>query len=224
MFHVEQNSELVRYLTQGCSSLGVTLSELQTSQFACYHRELIRWNEKINLTAITDIQGIAIKHFVDSLACCKALTKPLSEASLLDIGSGGGVPGLPLKILYPDLHLTLLEPNHKKSAFLRHVIGTLELNHAQVFSQTIQQYSASPEHHGRFSYVTTRALSVQPIVHYVEPLLRDTGKFILCRSRATTNRGMGLKLAQEISYDLPYGAGERVLVVLQKKYVPRGTQ
>ncbi len=215
MFHVEQLRGWVKILRQGASELGVALSEAQVAAFVTYLKELTAWNEKINLTAMTDDKEIAVKHFLDSLACSRALASPRG-ASLLDVGSGAGLPGLPLKLLYPDLHLTLLEPSLKKTAFLRHLIGTLHVNDTAVASKRLQDYTRDPKAQGRFSYVVTRALSLSEILPFVRPVLAHEGRLILCRTKPLEAQVElpGLRKIQEIGYALPYGYGKRVLSIL----------
>ena len=215
MFHVEQLRRWVEILRQGASDLGVALSEAQVSDFVTYLRELTAWNQKINLTAMTDDKEIAVKHFLDSLACARALPSP-QGASLLDIGSGAGLPGLPLKILHPELHLTLLEPSLKKTAFLRHLIGTLHVKDTEVISKRLQDFTRDPNAHGRFSYVMTRALSLSEILPFVRPVLAHQGRLILCRTKPLEPqiKLRGLQKTQEIGYTLPYGYGKRVLSML----------
>jgi 16S rRNA (guanine527-N7)-methyltransferase len=223
VFHVEQTSDLRSYLVDGSAELGLSLTEHQLGQFSQYLRELTIWNGKTNLTAITDTKQIAVKHFLDSLACSKALRSLKSHDLLLDVGAGAGFPGLPLKILCPEIHLTLLEPNQKKTAFLRHIIGTLSLKDSRVLSQPLEEFSTQINYHCTFAYVTTRALNVRSMIHCVEPLLTNHGRLILCRSKSFGSALTldGLMVTQEIAYDLPYHAGKRVLTILET--VPRGT-
>src|SRR2546421_5363726 len=109
---------------EGLHRLGLELSQQQLGQFLRYREELLDWNTRINLTAITDPEEVLIKHFLDSLSLLMVYDRP--EASLLDIGTGAGFPGLPLKIARPDWHVTLLEATGKKVTFLQHIIETLK--------------------------------------------------------------------------------------------------
>jgi len=170
----------------------------------------------MNLTAIKGVKEIAVKHFLDSLACSQALD--LSDRpSLLDVGSGAGFPGLPLKILHPQISLTLLEPNGKKTSFLRHIIGTLHLSGASVISKTLRDFSGAATKPGNFSHIITRALSTAQILPSSVALLEERGRVILCRTKPLdVDPGRhGLTVARELDYELPYGFGHRVLTVLQ---------
>jgi 16S rRNA (guanine527-N7)-methyltransferase len=121
-----------------------------------------------------------------------------------------------VKILYPDLHLTLLEPSLKKTAFLRHLVGTLHVNDTEVISKRLQDFARDPSAQGRFSYVMTRALSLSEILPFVRPVLAPQGRLILCRTKPLEAQveARGLRKIQEIGYTLPYGYGKRVLSIL----------
>lgn len=216
MFHVERGGRFSEFLVLGAAELGLSLNDRIISELTVYFRELTIWNKKINLTAIKQEKEVAVKHFLDSMACSKALLSTQS-ASLLDIGTGAGFPGLPLKILHPELDLTLLEPSHKKTAFLRHLIGTLQLSKAVVLSTRIEDFSNDLDQAGRFAHIITRALDIKQILPFVRSLLRDQGRLILCRAKPLEKQLDldGLKLTGEITYALPYGYGNRVLAVLE---------
>jgi len=216
MFHVEQTL-FVDTLVAGTSTFGINLSKLQIAALLSYYCELERWSEKINLTSIRDTKEIAIKHYLDSLLYSQALEKK-TNLSLLDIGSGAGFPGLPLKILVPELRVTLLEPNEKKTSFLRHIIGTLDLKDVSVVSRSLRDFSRMTTGHGRFSCITTRAVAVEQVLPFSVPLLEAEGRVVFCLTKAFDfDPGpQGLKVAREFSYDLPHGFGHRVLTVLEQ--------
>lgn len=215
MFHVEQTL-FVDVLIEGTSTFGIKLGQNQVSSLASYYCELDRWNQKINLTAIKDTKEIAVKHFLDSLLYSQALEQR-KNASLLDVGSGAGFPGLPLKILAPELHVTLLDPNEKKTSFLRHIIGTLDLKNVSVLSKNLRDFSRVPEGHGRFSYIVTRAVEAAQILPFSSVLLEEEGRVILCLAKALDSDPgkYGFKVSREFAYELPHGFGRRVLTVLQ---------
>jgi 16S rRNA (guanine527-N7)-methyltransferase len=215
MFHVEQTL-FVDILIDGTSTFGIKLDVGQVSALTSYYRELDRWNQKINLTATHDTREIAIKHFLDSLLFGQALDQR-TDASLLDVGSGAGFPGLPLKVLVPGLRVTLLEPNEKKTSFLRHIIGTLDLKEVAVVSKSLRDYCREPTQQGQFSYVTTRAVSAEQVLPLSSTLLEKRGRAILCLANALEyDTGQyGLKVSHEFRYELPHGYGRRVLTVLE---------
>lgn len=218
MFHVEQSRRFVEFLVEGVAKLGFSITCSQLSDFIFYYNELIAWNKKINLTAITQEKEIAVKHFLDSLAYSKVLSPfPNLNEPLLDVGSGAGFPGLPLKICHPDLDVTLLEPSAKKTAFLRHVIGKLGLKKTIVLSKRLQDLSMEPTHLGRYRYIVTRALGIEQILPFSRPLLAEKGTIILGRSKPLEDRMnlCGLGVLREVSFSLPYGCGKRVLTVVE---------
>lgn len=219
MFHVEQPL-FVDVLIEGASTFGIELDKSMVLALTSYYRELDRWNRKINLSAIQDTNEIAIKHFLDSLLYSQAM-EPRKNASLLDVGSGAGFPGLPLKILAPELHVTLLEPNEKKTSFLRHVIGTLDLKNVSVISKNIRDFSHMTAQHGRFSYVTTRAVEVAQVLPFSAVLLEAQGRVIVCLAKPLNidPEKFGFTVSRAFDYELPYGCGHRVLTTLQPTVV-----
>ena len=109
-----------KILTEGCKDFGISLTEKQTEQFLEYYKLLIEWNEVMNLTAITEFEEVLSKHFVDSCALGKAVSME-GEKRLLDVGTGAGFPGIPLKIVYPELEVVLLDSLNKRVKFLNAV-------------------------------------------------------------------------------------------------------
>ena len=216
MFHVEQTL-FVDVLVDGTATFGIQLGSSQVSAFTSYYRELDRWNQKINLTAIHDTKEIAIKHFLDSLLFSLVLEQK-RDVSLLDVGSGAGFPGLPLKILVPELHVTLLEPNEKKTSFLHHIIGTLDLKNVSVITKNLRDFSHMTAQHGRFSYVTTRAVEAAQVLPFSSVLLKEQGRVIVCLAKPLDlDPGKyGFKVSRELDYELPCGCGHRVLTALQQ--------
>jgi len=216
MFHVEQ-ALFVDVLVEGASTFGIEFNESQVLAFSSYYRELDRWNQKVNLISAQGAKEIAIKHFLDSLLYGQAMEQR-KNASLLDVGSGAGFPGLPLKILAPELHVTLLEPSKKKTSFLRHIIGTLDLQNVWVVSESLRDFSREASRHGRFSYLTTRAVKAQQILPFSASLLSEQGRviFSLGRTLDCDPRQYGLKASRQIKYELPGGFGQRVLTILER--------
>src|SRR4030042_782532 len=123
-------SQMPERLIYGAKQLGLSLTLEQTQQFQLYYQELIEWNKRVNLTAITDYEEVQTKHFLDSLTLVPALEGEAwakEDFLLLDVGSGAGVPGVPLKIFLPKVRLSLLESVAKKTAFLEHLVNHLGL-------------------------------------------------------------------------------------------------
>lgn len=218
MFHVELQpvpAPAIALLSSGAAELEIDLPSALHSAFQTYLRELQTWNRKTNLTAITGDEEIAVKHFLDSLAATLALEPPV-QGRLLDVGSGAGFPGLPLKLLHPQLRVTLLEPSQKKTAFLRHLIGKLNLRDATVLAKRVENLKRDAALPEAFRWIVTRAVKVSELLPAFLPLLEANGRIILCRAETlgSETRLDGLQIQEEIAYTLPRGYGSRVLTVL----------
>lgn len=195
--------------------LGLTIGESHAEQFVRYLTHLLTWNKTINLTAIIDSKEIIIKHFIDSLSALVA-TNFRQDSRVLDVGSGGGFPGIPLKIVRPDIQLTLVESVQKKCSFLNSVIGLLQLRGVSIFAGTIEQYSKRALNHS-IDTVVLRALKFDDIQKYIPALLTPKGKVILYRTSAIENHEIGEEFhrSNEKILLLPHGSGNRVITVLE---------
>jgi 16S rRNA (guanine527-N7)-methyltransferase len=149
-----------------------------------YREELLRWNERVNLTSVVDPEEVLTRHFLDSLSVLTVADAP--HCRLLDIGSGAGFPGLPLKIVRPAWWVTLLEATAKKVAFLRHMQQVLELEDLEVVQGRAEQLGHDPAYRGRFDLVTARAVAALPVVlEYAAPYCRQGGRVVLHRKGDT---------------------------------------
>lgn len=158
--------------------LGITLSDLQRWQFQVLQEELLKWNKKINLTAIRDEKGIQEKHFFDSLTCFLGFEK--WPESLIDVGSGAGFPGLPVKIIIPDLRLTLVESVDKKASFCRHIVETLDLSDVTVVSKRVEEVARMPQHREAYDIAIARAVAPAPtLAEYLLPLVKVGGRCLM---------------------------------------------
>lgn len=154
-----------------------TLSPTQQEQFATYSRELQQWNQRVNLTAITDSEQIKLRHFGDSLTCAQYWGE--TPHTLIDIGSGAGFPGVPLKIVYPTLCLTLVESVGKKVAFLHHLVAVLGLDQVTVLQARAEEVGRNPQHRAAYDVATARAVAeVRVLAEYALPLLRVGGRML----------------------------------------------
>jgi 16S rRNA (guanine527-N7)-methyltransferase len=161
------------FIRHGAQNMGIAIDEHVGAAFSTYARELIQWNRKINLTAITHPRDIAIKHFLDSLAPAAFIP---TQARLLDIGSGGGFPGIPLKLLMPSLSILLIDGNRKKVNFLKHVLRTLGLEKSEARHIRAEALSENPEFLHTFDVVISRALSdLKTFIQYARPLVSERG-------------------------------------------------
>ena len=165
--------EWKRLIQDGAEEFGVHLGSEHTEQCARHAVELLRWANKINLTAITDPVEIAVKHYLDSLVPIPWL--PKGDAALLDIGSGGGFPGIPLKICAPSVSMTLVDASRKKTSFLNHVIRVLGLKKAEAIQTRVEHLSYS----GSFDIIVSRAVSnFTELCRMASPLLSPHGTII----------------------------------------------
>ncbi|MBI3760934.1 MAG: 16S rRNA (guanine(527)-N(7))-methyltransferase RsmG [Chloroflexi bacterium] len=210
------------------SLLDLTLTSAQLAAFQAYADELVEWNAKFNLTAITDPEGIQIKHFLDSLACRLAFRAASASpaATVIDIGTGAGFPGIPLKIVCPAIRLTLVEATGKKVKFLEHIIARLGLSGVTAVKARAEEIGRDPAHRERYDWAVARAVAEMPtLVEYLLPLVRLGGKCLAQKGEgapAETQtaekalRILGGQLNQLIAVELPGVAETRYLVVVDK--------
>src|SRR4030067_3396787 len=143
--------------------LGLRLSRLQLSPLSLCERELVDWNTHFNLTAIRDPQEIHIKHFLDSLTCLLAL-RDTPVARLIDVGTGAGFPGIPLKIIYPKMQLTLVESVGKKAEFCRHVVKMLDLQGVEVVQERAETIGQDGSYREQYDWALARAVAILPVL------------------------------------------------------------
>lgn len=216
---MEHTCSLSSLLLKSSADIGVSLSSEQVQQFIVYLKQLQIWNKSFNLTSITQDEEIIIKHFADSLAALKTENMKIG-ARLIDIGTGAGFPGIPLKIAKLDLHLTLIEPVKKKTSFLRFIIGRLKLEDVVIFEGTLERYLNERLSCGLFDYLTTRALKHDVIVEYGAKLLRQGGKAILYSSQPVTSSYLSPNwlLSSQYVFQLPKGYGQRVISTIRPSF------
>ena len=163
------------WITAAEKLLDLTLSQNQQEQFRVYEELLLDWNSKINLTAVRDPEGIRIKHFLDSLTCVPALGD-MNGKSLIDIGTGAGFPGIPLRIFYPEMKLTLVDSVGKKADFCRLVCDTLNLKNVTVLKDRSEELGADKNTREKYDAATARAVAVLPVLcEYLLPLVKVGG-------------------------------------------------
>ena len=204
--------------------LGISLTPSQIKSFEVYQRELMDWNARHNLTAIRDEEGIRIKHFLDSLTCLKMIDSP--PARLIDVGTGGGFPGIPLKILFPGMQLTLVESVGKKVKFCQHIVDTLKLENVQVLQERAEDLGQSSEHREQYDWAVARAVANLPILaEYLLPLVRINGAMLAQKGHSgpaeaqkaeNAIRLLGGHLRQLQQLTLPGVVEERYLIVIDK--------
>jgi 16S rRNA (guanine527-N7)-methyltransferase len=172
----------MRILVEGANNLGIQLNAKQVAQFELYYHELMEWNRKTNLTAVTDYASVQVRHFLDSLTVTLALPEQQlqrSDFNMIDIGTGAGFPGLPLKIAFIQPRLVLIEPTAKKTAFLHHIIRKLELENIEVLNSRAEEAAHLEPHREQFSLVLSRAVAPLPtLVEFTLPFCRIGGRFV----------------------------------------------
>ena len=203
----------------------ISLSPHQIGQLVLYERELLSWNEKFNLTAIRDVEGIRSKHFLDSLSCSLAW-KEQHPRRLIDVGTGAGFPGIVLKLIYPAMKLTLVESVGKKANFCSHIVQLLELENVEILSARAEDIGQDPRHREKYDWAVARAVAVLPVLaEYLLPLVRVGGGILAQKGEsgaAESNLAqnafklLGGQLRQLVKVELPGVADERTLVVIDK--------
>lgn len=205
---------------------GVSLSPGQVKAFEIYERELIEWNSRMNLTAIDQSPEIRTKHFLDSLSIlCLMQDKPMDR--VIDVGTGAGFPGLPLKIAQPSIQLTLVDSVGKKVEFCRHIVNTLSLEGVQVIQERAELLGQLPEHREKYDWALARAVAIMPVLaEYLLPLVKVGGRMVAMKGesgpaeaqeaqRALHLLGGGLTKVRKV--ELPGVADERYLILVQKQ-------
>ena len=208
----EQLAELFR---KGFTAIGMAHDQATIDQFLFYLQEVVKWNEKTNLTGHKNEQEMIGNLFIDSLACTRVFL-PDTAYSILDIGSGAGFPGIPIGIVSPRQDVTLIEPNLKKVAFLHHIIGSLGLKNVRVEPCRVEQFSKKPEFHEKFDWVFMKALRFDVGLAYVTPILSESGKCVFCRAEPLPPdlALKGFSVVNEMPYELPFGLGKRILSIV----------
>lgn len=212
---MERITHFSSVLEQCSDRIGIQLQADQVKQFMIYLEQLQIWNRSVNLTSITVPDEIIVKHFVDSLAGLTAEQIP-QGAQLLDIGTGAGFPGIPLKITRQDLKITLIEPVQKKISFLYSIVGLLRLKNITIFYGTLDQFIAKTNQESLFDYITTRALKYESVLRRGSSLLKLGGKAIIYSSSPINplDLGQSWSINREYEFDLPMGFGHRAVSIL----------
>jgi len=217
---------VLKWVEQAQSLFGVALDDVQVAQFADYEAMLLDWNARFNLTAIRDLEGIRLKHFLDSLSCVMAFPSDLDEPNMIDVGTGAGFPGVPLKIIYPNSFLTLVESIKKKANFCEELTRVLGLKRVLISSERAEILGQDWEHREFYDIALARAVAAMPtLVEYLLPLVKVGGRAIIQKGSSAKDeadaarnaiRLFGGKLSDIIPVELPGVDGERYLVVVEK--------
>jgi 16S rRNA (guanine527-N7)-methyltransferase len=209
------HTSLKKILQQGAEQLAVQLSSRQIDQLLDYLQELNKWNQAYNLSAIRSIEEMVSRHLLDSLAVVPHLISDKNK-NVIDVGTGGGLPGIPLAIMFPEWKFTLLDSNGKKTRFLFHVKNLLELDNVKVENHRVEQYRP-PE---KYQIVISRAFaSLQDMTDGCSHLLADDGVFMAMKGIYPENELLPLvgkvNLQSSCQLQVPNTDGERHLLILK---------
>ena len=216
-----------QYLIKGAEDLNIDLSIEQVKKFVVFYNILIAGNEICNLTAITEMYEVVTKHFLDSLSCVKAVSFE-GNLNLLDVGTGAGFPGIPLKILYPELSVVLIEASQKKVDFLKNAVSELALEKVKVIHIRAEEVGALPEYREKFDRVTARAVAqLNILAEYCIPMVKMGGFFIALKGPSTeieiknampAIKKLGGEIKKTVSLKVPLSGEGRTLIVIRKVF------
>lgn len=218
---ISENSELLK---SGAACFGVHINEQQVNLFSSYHERLIDWNEKINLTAITEEREVVIKHFIDSVSVLRYL--PEGTENVIDVGTGAGFPGIPMKIVQDSLKVTLLDSLDKRIRFLNTVITENQLSGIQAIHGRAEDFAREKSHREQYDVGVARAVASLPVLcEYILPFVRIGGFFIAMKGsevqkeldeagKAVSILGGRVKKVEH--FMLPFDPMERHIILIEK--------
>lgn len=214
-----------KLLAQAAAEYGLHLSESQLAAMDTYYRLLIEWNEKINLTAITQPHEVAVKHMIDSLSCYQEDIFS-SGTGIIDVGTGAGFPGIPLKIYQPHLKLTLMDSLNKRLLFLREVTDSLALDGVDIVHARAEEGGKNKQHREKYQIAVSRAVArLNVLCELCLPFVKTGGWFIALKgaqyeeevaeaARAITV--LGGRLERTVPVNLPGLADKRAVIYIRK--------
>ena len=219
-------NQFEKYLEQ----FQITLNDKQKEQFLKYYELLVEWNGFMNLTAITEFDDVMKKHFADSLSIVKAFSKIRTEKlKVIDIGTGAGFPGIPLKIVFPQIELTLLDSLQKRLKFLQEVIDQLELGEVELIHGRAEDFCKPSMKREQYDLCVSRAVAnLATLSELCLPYVKVGGKFIPYKSEKAEEEVreaqkavtlLGGEVKEQIGFELPESNIGRTLVVIEKKNI-----
>lgn len=224
---LEKKEEFSRLLEEALFPLEISLTDKQMKQFYQFYLDLVEKNKVMNLTAITDMKGVVVKHFSDSLALIKAIPDLMEkEYRLIDIGTGAGFPGIPLAICCPQLHLTVMDSLNKRIRFIQEEIEKLELHNINAVHARAEELARDKMHREQYDVCVSRAVAnLSTLAEYCLPFIHKEGRFIPYKSgqvddeRRQAERALQILGGREeglIRFSLPDSEGERCLIIIRK--------
>lgn len=216
---------------EALAAKGIELSDEQIAQFRKYFELLVEWNEKMNLTAITDLEGVYLKHFYDSISPSFYFDFTKVQ-SVCDVGAGAGFPSIPIKICFPHLRVTIVDSLNKRITFLNHLSEELGLDHMEFVHARAEEFGQNTKYREQFDVVTARAVArLSVLSELCIPLAKQGGFFVALKAAAGAEElkdakkaisTLGAALREEFSFLLPVEESERSLFVFDKmKQTPK---
>ena len=210
-------------LKNKCEKLKIKIEEKNIEKFYKYMKLLLEWNKKINLTAITEPNEVILKHFVDSLTISKYIE---DDSTLVDVGTGAGFPGIPLKIIREDLEITLVDSLNKRINFLKEIIEEIELKNIKAIHSRAEEFGKNVKYREKFDYATSRAVAnLSTLSEYLIPLVKIKGRIIsmkgsevkeeLIDSKNAINV-LGGKILKVDEFQLPSSDIKRNIIIIEK--------
>lgn len=223
----------LQLLQEGCRQLSIPITDSQLHQFTLYYQELIAWNQKFNLTGITALEEVQTKHFLDSIVSWPIICEELTDSVLsgrqitcMDVGSGAGFPGIPLKLVAPELHWTLLDGTGKKVAFLQQLTTKLNLTDIVVVQGRAEEMGRNNDYRAAYDIVTARAVApLVTLVEYILPLVKMNGLAVIYKGAGTPQEFMEARKAIQTlggeairvaPVQVPYLEEQRFIILIKK--------
>jgi 16S rRNA (guanine527-N7)-methyltransferase len=221
----------IEKLLDGVKNLEVDLNKDQINQFISYYELLVEWNKVMNLTAITEFEEVIQKHFIDSLSIVKAMNMK-QKIKVIDIGTGAGFPGIPLKIVFSEIEVVLLDSLNKRINFLNEVISKLDLKGIRTIHGRAEDFSRDKDYREKFDLCVSRAVAnLSSLAEYCMPYVKVKGRFIPYKSGKVEEElenskkaihVLGGKVEQKVLFSLPNSDIERAFIVINKiKQTPK---
>ena len=216
----------IEQFTKMLEEKGISLSSKQLSQFQRYYELLVEWNEKMNLTAITDREEVYLKHFFDSISAAFYIKEFSEDLKLCDVGAGAGFPSIPLKICFPNLKVSIVDSLNKRITFLETLAKELGLEGTSFFHDRAETFGQRPEQREQYDLVTARAVARMSVLSELcLPLVKPNGLFIAMKAASAEEElhasqkalsTLGGKLEEVYSFKLPVEESERNIAAIRK--------